>query len=331
MLADGSNILRAKFRKTAAGASARDLPERPKIALALGSGAARGWSHIGIVKRLRQASITPDIIAGTSIGALVAGCEAAGGLDELENFARGLTRRRVFTLLDLPWRGGGLIGGNKLADLLTDSLGDTRIEDLKRPFAAIATELATGHEIWLNRGNLVEAMRASYALPGIFPPVKINGKWLIDGAVVNPIPVSVCRAMGARFVIAVNLNADTIGSGTVIQNPERVAQQAVMETQSGDNAPAPHILRQWMTRKSPPSPGISTTLVAAYTISQDRLARSRMAGDPPDLVINLKAPDVNLFDFDKADVSIEAGEQAAEKALPELEAAITALAAQPGY
>lgn len=299
-------------------------PVKPKIAIALGSGSARGWAHIGVIKRLTKAGIVPDIIVGTSIGALVGGCEMAGILPELEEFALSLTRRRVFSLLDIPWGGGGLISGNKLSELMQDLLGDTRIETLPRKYAAVATELATGHEIWLTEGNLNTAMRASYALPGIFPPVKITNKWLIDGAVVNPIPVSVCRALGARYVIAVNLNTETIGTGTVIQNPRRSkstrkATKKKNKTQS---------IRQWLTGGgNEDGPGISTSLVAAYTISQDRLARSRMAGDPPDLVIAPKAPDIGLFDFDKARESIAAGERAVEIALGDIEHAMAALEA----
>lgn len=297
-------------------------PAKPKIAIALGSGSARGWAHIGVIKRLTEAGIVPDIIVGTSIGALVGGCEVAGILPELEEFALSLTRRRVFSLLDIPWGGGGLISGNKLSELMQDHLGETRIETLPRKYAAVATELATGHEIWLTEGNLNTAMRASYALPGIFPPVKITNKWMIDGAVVNPIPVSVCRALGARYVIAINLNTETIGTGTVIQNP-RSSKTSRKASKKKTNS-----IRQWLTGNgNDDGPGISTSLVAAYSISQDRLARSRMAGDPPDMVIAPKAPDVGLFDFDKAKESITAGELAVESALGEIEHAMAALQA----
>jgi NTE family protein len=268
----------------------------------------------------------PDIIVGTSIGALVGGCEIAGILPELEEFALSLTRRRVFALLDIPWSGGGLISGNKLTELLESHLGDTLIQTLPRKYAAVATELATGHEIWLTEGNLNNAMRASYALPGIFAPVKITNKWMIDGAVVNPIPVSVCRALGARYVIAINLNTETVGTGTVIQDPRR-GKSARKVTKKKNKAQS---IRQWLTGSgggSDEAPGISTSLVAAYTISQDRLARSRMAGDPPDMVIAPKAPDIGLFDFDKARESIAAGEQAVESALGELEHAMITLEA----
>jgi NTE family protein len=181
---------------------------KPKIGIALGAGVARGWTHIGVLRALSRAGIEPDIIAGTSIGALVGGCLAANRLDPLEDFARSLTRRRMLSLLDLRFRSSGLIGDSKLAELMRQQLADLRIEDLERTFVGVATELTTGHELWLHKGDLTQAIRASYALPGVFAPVAVDGRWLIDGALVNPVPVSVARALGARVVIAVNLNND---------------------------------------------------------------------------------------------------------------------------
>lgn len=181
---------------------------RPKIGIALGAGVARGWTHIGVLKALTRAGIEPDIIAGTSIGALVGGCHVAQKLEPLEAFARSLTRRRMVSLLDLRFRSSGLIGDAKLTALMREHLGDLRIEDIQRQFVGVATELTTGHELWLHQGNLIQAIRASYALPGVFAPVAVDGRWLIDGALVNPVPVSVARALGARVVIAINLNND---------------------------------------------------------------------------------------------------------------------------
>src|SRR5690606_22483552 len=198
-----------------------------KIGLALGAGAARGWAHIGVLRGLLDAGIVPDIVAGTSIGAVVGGCHVAGRLDEVEAFARSLTRRRVFGYLDFNMTGSGLITGQRLRDRLLEHLGDTSIESLDTRFTAVATEIGTGHEIWLSRGRLVDAIRASYALPGIFKPVNVGGRWLFDGALVNPVPVSVCRALGARYVIAVNLNADMVGRGTVVPHIDAGSEDAL--------------------------------------------------------------------------------------------------------
>ncbi len=192
-------------------------PTRPTIGLALGGGAARGFAHIGVMRTLAAHGIVPDVIVGTSIGAVVGGCYAAGQLDSLETWARSLTVRSVLGHLDVSLSGSGLIRGNHLARTAWKTRSPTRASTTCRSrFAAIATEFNTGHEIWLTRGRLTDALRASYALPGIFPPVLIGGRWLVDGALVNPVPVSAARALGARLVIAVNLNSDLFGRGTII-------------------------------------------------------------------------------------------------------------------
>ena len=180
----------------------------PRIGLALGAGVARGWSHIGVIKAMEAHGFKPDVIAGTSIGAVVGGAWASGGFDAIEVWARSLAKTNFFRFLDFKFLGGGLFGGKKLHDLMSNSFGNKNIEDLDIPFVAIATELMTGHEIWLDKGDLIDALDASFALPGVFEPIHIDGRWLADGALVNPVPVSVCRALGAELVIAVNLTED---------------------------------------------------------------------------------------------------------------------------
>ena len=308
-----------------------DVPDKhrsvmkPKIGIALGSGVARGWAHLGVLKRLGELGYEPDIVAGTSMGALIGGCYAAGTLRQLEAFALGLTRRRVFGLLDLTLSGSGLIAGTKLTNLLNKHLGHLKIEDLEKEFVGIATELATGHEIWLRQGPLVEAMQASYALPGILKPVNVGGVWLMDGALVNPIPVSVCRAMGARLVIAVNLNTDAFGAGTVIQNSGVNDEEDAEAANDTDSSFAATLKQRFFGRNSNPDPGISDIMMAAFNISQDRLARSRLAGDPPDVMITPRAGQIGIFDFDKAQESIEIGRDAVDKTLPYLEEAVEVL------
>ena len=290
-----------------------------KIGLALGGGAARGWAHIGVIRALMAAGIKPDIVAGTSMGAVVGGCHVAGRLDDLEDFARSLTKRRVFGYLDFNFSGTGLISGQKLCDRLDKHLADTRIESLDRRFTAVATEIGSGHEVWLSRGRLVDAIRASYALPGIFRPVKIDGRWLFDGALVNPIPVSVCRALGARYVIAVNLNFD-------ISSRSAAAAAAMDEiVSSGASTPeaspatekegvgARWLLTRQLFGKGEDVPGISTVMVDAFNIVQDRIARSRLAGDPPDALISPRLHGIGLFDFHNADELIKRGEIAARR------------------
>jgi NTE family protein len=297
----------------------------PSIGLALGGGAARGWAHIGVLRTLVAAGIVPDVIAGTSIGALVGGAWAAGRLDVLEDWARQITKRRVLSLMDFGI-GPGLIRGDRLADLMIRSLGDTNIEELDTRYAAIATELGSGHEIWLTRGRLIDAIRASYALPGVFSPVKLSGRWLIDGALVNPIPVSPARALGARVVIAVNLNSDAFGRGTVIQAP---AADPESET-APEPEPRKGTRLRWLLRtevlRDPTSPrGIGSVMMDAFNITQDRIARSRLAGDPPDVMVSPRLGNLGLFDFHRAEEAIRFGAEATERALSEITQTVAAL------
>jgi len=301
---------------------------KPKIGIALGGGAARGWSHIGVLKALAKAGLEPDIIAGTSIGAVVGGCYAAGELEALEEFARKLTRRRIFGFLDFNFGGTGLLNGQRLGSRLERHLQDVTIESLSREFVAVATEFGTGHEIWLKRGPLVDAMRASYALPGIFKPVKTGERWLFDGALVNPIPVSVCRAMGARVVIAVNLNWDAFGRGAVIPNIDIVEEAADEEPAQKESKSASRTVRELLGERGGP-PGMSSVMIDALNIIQDRIARSRLAGDPPDVTITPRLGSIGLFDFHRAGEAIERGEDAVEKELDDLGRALECLAPHP--
>ncbi|WP_343314246.1 patatin family protein [Brucella sp. BE17] len=277
---------------------AQEILEKPeikreprKIALALGGGAARGWAHIGVLRALDEAGIEIDMIAGTSIGALVGGCYLAGKLDELEEFARGLTRRRMFNLLDLTFRGSGLFGGMKLDGRLREHLDGLRIDELSRPFVAVCTELHTGHEIWLSTGPLVDAMRASYALPGVFEPVRWDGRVLVDGALVNPVPVSVCRAYEQRLVLAVNLHYDQYGRAAVIKHAQARQEGLPVAVRGEKEARL----------------GITGVMMEAFNIIQDRISRARMAGDPPDMSLMPVVGQVGLADFHRASEAIEAG------------------------
>jgi NTE family protein len=315
--------------RSAPGQTGEPQAKRLTIGLALGCGAARGFAHIGVLRTLLANGIRPDVVTGTSIGAVVAGFYAAGHLDAFEAWARELTRGRVFGYLDFSFSGSGLIGGNRLADELVRELGDVRFDELPVRVAAIATEVGTGHEIWLTRGRLADAMYASYALPGIFPPYRIGGRWLMDGALVNPVPVSAARSLGARLVIAVNLNADNFGRGTVIQNhgpdfDEDVAQPT---------EPPPENLRgkaeQLFRRRffgSPGKPGLSTVMVDAFNIVQDRITRTRLAADPPDTLLAPRLARFGVFDFHRADEAIKLGVDATEKALENIAEAMQALA-----
>jgi len=306
---------------------------KPTIGIALGGGAARGWAHIGVLKTLVAAGLEPDIVAGTSIGAVAGACYVTGRLTALEDFACTLTRRRIFGFLDINFAGSGLITGQRLNARLEQHLREFTIEQLERKFIAVATELGTGHEVWLNKGSLVNALQASFALPGIFRPVQINGRWLIDGALVNPIPVSVCRAHGARIVIAVNLSNDIFSKGAVIHDQGAFGDAlALAESVEGtelvgtNGRAAVHLLHRQIFGRTNGAPGMSAVMMDAINITQDRIARSRLAGDPPDITIGPKLGDIGLFDFHSACEAIELGARAAEKQIDEIKFAVRALA-----
>ena len=319
----------------ASDAPAKPVAARPSIGLALGGGAARGFAHIGVLRALIANGIVPDVIVGTSIGAVVGGCYAANQMDDLESWSRALTVRGVLSYLDINLSGSGLIRGDQLAKRLNVGLADQRIDDLPIRFAAIATEFNTGHEIWLTRGRLAEALRASYALPGIFPPVRIGGRWLVDGALVNPVPVSAARALGARLVIAVNLNADLFGRGTII-----ASHGSDDEDDAANAAPKSNGLRGMFTRDRAlrrqflgrrGRPGIPTVMVEAFNVMQDRITRARLAGDPPDVLISPRLGQIGWFDFHHAGEAIAIGADATEKAMAAVNEAVAALSQTNGF
>jgi NTE family protein len=307
-------------------------PGMPSVGLALGGGAARGWAHIGVIKALHEEGINPQIIAGTSIGAVVGGCHAAGKLDALEDWARSLTKRRVFSLMDISFGGAGIINGARLRKLLEADIGPLCIEDLPTRFSAVATELRTGHEIWLTKGRLVKAMRASYALPGIFEPVHIGGRWLMDGALVNPVPVSTARAMGARLVIGVNLQSDVYGRGTIVP----IHGTNDTDKDEGDALPDPSQKRMFSARSmfsrqvvnevTGGPPGIPTVMMEAFNIVQDRISRARLAGDPPDILLGPRLGRIGLFEFHRAAECIDFGREIVHKNIENIREAALALA-----
>jgi len=307
---------------------------RPSIGLVLGSGAARGFAHIGVIHALIEHGIKPDIVVGTSIGALVGGCYANNQLDQFETWARSLTLRRIIGYLDIRIGGSGLIGGGRLARRLAEAIGTTSIEELPVRFAAIATEVGTGHEIWLTRGALSLAMRASYALPGLFPPVRLGGRWLVDGALVNPVPVSAARAFGARVVIAVNLDADRFARGATIASHGSDASDETPDPSPGTPRNgflglrgifgAERTLRRQIFA-SDARPGFSTVMIEAFNIMQDRITRMRLAGDPPDVHITPHTGHVGWLAFPRAAEAIAAGKAATEKTLEPIADTIAAL------
>ena len=298
----------------------------PGIGLSLGSGMARGFAHIGVINALMRHGIQPSIVTGTSMGAVVGACYLAGRLPALEEWATSLNRMKILSYLDLRVRSAGMIGGKKLNKLLNEHFSDMYIEDLPHPFIAIASDLVTGHEVWLRKGSLIEAMSASFALPGVFPPVVRNGRLLVDGALVNPVPVAPAQAMGARMTIGVDLNTDIIGkaakpgqtystiAGFDLFDENDVPKEEQNRLKSG-------LARRLFSRKSD-SPSLFGVMVSALGIMQDRMTRSRLAGDPPDIHIKPQIGHIGLLEFEKAPELIALGEEAAEKSIPEIKEAM---------
>jgi NTE family protein len=287
----------------------------PRIGLALGGGIARGWSHIGVLRRFEEIGLVPDVICGTSMGALVGGFYLADELERLASVAGTLTRIRMLRLLDFAFGDSGMIGGKRLFKELNRIVGDLTIEELDTPFAAVAAELATGHETWLTHGRMLDAIRASVSLPGIFPPIKLHGRWLVDGALVNPVPVSVCRALGARMVIAVNLTGDTMGAVATPPPGDGRNGAAAPEAMRPNLMPA---MRQFLGAEIP-EPNFFNTMAASFNILLDRVTRGRLAGDPPDLSIVPRVGHIGLLDFHRAEEAIEEGAKAVDRIVPELQ------------
>lgn len=298
-----------------------------RIGLALGSGAARGWSHIGVIQALEERGVTPDVVCGTSIGALVGGAYAAGDLEDLDQWVRGLEWHDVVRLLDVSLE-GGLIEGRRLFHVLQGHLASTAIEDLPKAFAAVATNLYTGQEVWFRDGNLLDAVRASIALPGLFTPTVQEGEILVDGGLVNPVPVSLCRAMGAQLVIAVDLNAGLLGRH--LQDREQEARH-IAELSAGEVADestkgfmqaildGAMRIKDWVgTDEAEKLPTILEIMASSINIMQVRITRSRMAGDPADAVLTPRVSHLGLMEFHKAAEAIEAGRKAVERLWPEL-------------
>lgn len=279
---------------------------RPCLGIALGSGSARGWAHIGVLRALQDAGIEPDVVCGTSIGAFVGAAYASGDLDKLEAWAGGLSRSDVLGFFDVSLT-GGLIKGAKLLDFASTSFLDNTFADLDRPFACVATDLATGREIWLREGSVVDAVRASIALPGLFSPQLLDGRFLVDGGLVNPVPVSLCRVLDAEVVIAVDLGMD------ILTTLQRRNGKPVMASGGWRNA-----VGRWFGggEERPVQPSLADVVSNSIAIMQGRISRSRLAGEPADVLITPRLGQLNLLDYHRAGEAIAAGRKATEHMLP---------------
>jgi NTE family protein len=297
---------------------------KPRIGIALGSGGARGWCHIGALRALAEDGVEPDIVAGCSMGALVGAVYLAGKLDALETWARALTLRKAAGFLDVNLTSGGLIEGKRIVSFLASLQDDAPIESFAKPFTAIASDLATGREIWLQKGPILSAVRASIALPGIISPAKLDGRWLLDGGMTNPVPVSACRAMGADIVIAVNPNANVLephARKPAAPKEENGAMSADVFDKMFDQLPVG--VRQGLKAMTPRflssksgSPSYFDVLSGSIDIMTSQILRSRLAGDPPHVMIGTRLAHMSVLEFNRAEEAIQEGYDRTKKAMP---------------
>ena len=294
--------------------------DSPKIGLALGSGASRGWSHIGIIKALLREGIEPDIVCGTSVGAMIGACYLAGNLVKLENWVLSSTRTDVLKFFNVKLTQSGFVDGDRLKRFLYQYVArqDLQIQNLSKPFTAISTDLENGREFWFQEGGLADAVRASMALPGLFPAVRHEHRWLVDGGLVNPVPVSTCRALGADVVIAVNLNSDVIARRSHKKaEPDQRKKKGVL-----------HNIKQTTLEysssifpdggKHDDAPGLFAAITSSINIVQDRITRSRLAGDPAEVNISPKLAHIGMLEFHRAAEAIAEGENGVISALADI-------------
>ncbi|MCB1909017.1 MAG: patatin-like phospholipase RssA [Rhodocyclaceae bacterium] len=295
-----------------------------RIGLALGSGSARGWAHLGVLRALSADGIAPDLICGCSIGALVGAAAAAGDLDKLGAWVESLGWQDVLSLLDVSLR-SGLIRGGRLMEFFSSNFTDTSFDDLDLPFACVATDLLTGREVWLREGSVADAVRASIALPGLLTPVVRDGRLLVDGGLVNPVPVSLCRALGADVVIAVDLGSQLIGRAW------RHAGVEPAEADDGEPGWIGRLLARFGVagddRGASASgeenlPSLVSVMSTSVNIMQVRIARSRLAGEPADVLLSPRVGQIGMMDYHRGSEAIAEGEAAVQRMLPAIRFAL---------
>ena len=290
---------------------------RPTIGLVLGSGASRGWSHIGVVKALVAAGVEPDVVCGTSVGAMVGAAYLTGNLQKLEEWVLATTRTDVLRFFDVRLGKSGFVDTKRFRSFLETYVagGDRRIEDLPKKFAAVSTVLETGRETWLTEGDLAEAVLASLAMPGLFPAVRMQGRWLVDGGLVNPVPVTVCRALGAEVVIAVNLNTGRLTHQRAVEPPKPPATESNSVLQSFRQQASAILPNR---EKTDEPPGLFHAITSSIAVFQDRITRSRLAGDPADVLLSPRVGTIGMLEFHRAGEAIAEGERCVEDALEDI-------------
>lgn len=292
------------------------------IGLALGSGAARGICHFGVIKALLDENIRPEVICGSSVGALVGAAYATGHLKALETWFREQTARKFLGHLDINFfASGGIADGEQFIHFLKTEYGDYRIEDLPIPYAAVACDMNTGKEVWLTEGSIWDAVRASGAYPGLLTPVKREEQWLIDGGLVNPVPVTVCRAFGATHVIGVNLNHDLMSpkpTKTKEKKPLINLENTLLGKAGGRIKQAINERFSFNSTPKENTPGIFDVISCTVNIMQDRITRSRLAGDPADVIFSPRLGHIGFLELEKSEEIIAEGVQCVARNIDQL-------------
>lgn len=295
------------------------LEGKKEVSLVLGSGGARGLAHIGVIRWLEEHDYQIKSISGCSIGAAVGGIYAAGKLDEFEQWVRAIRRLDIISLLDIAWGTNGLVKGDKIIGTLIDLVGDRNIEDLPVSFTAVAADVTGEKEIWLKKGSLFDAIRASISLPMFFTPFSIGGVDLIDGGVLNPVPIAPTFGDHTDITIAVNL-----GGPAKIKTPKKLKAK---KTKSTDEKPSIFTdkIRHYISKLQSSMITDSVIDLNAYDIAnqafdamQGTIARLKLAAYPPDYTVEIARNACGTFDFDQASEIIELGYVAAEEALGSL-------------
>ena len=296
-------------------------PTAGRVAVVLGAGGARGLAQIGVIQAIEARGYEVAGIVGSSMGALVAGIHAAGGLDEYSRWARGLERSDVLRLLDFAFGHPGLIRGDRVMGVLRELVGDRLIEDLPIPFTAVATDLASQREVWLTRGNLFDAIRASIAIPMLFTPHVFEGRELVDGGLLSPMPIAATRLMRVDRVIAVDVSGPLGWAGAGIE--PRAHEITAGHEEAGSPRLRDRVADAWddwtgprsRSHKPAKSRGVMDLMARSLDTMQGQMARVQLAQDPPDLLIRISREVALFYEFWRAAELIDKGREAAEKAL----------------
>ncbi|MBW1750600.1 MAG: patatin-like phospholipase RssA [Deltaproteobacteria bacterium] len=298
-----------------------DTSKKPTVGFALGGGSSRGWAHIGIIHALSEIGIEADIVCGCSIGSIVGASYLAGNLDSLEQWVCSLTQIEVAKFFELNLSLQGFVDIERLQTFFTKYIcrENTQFKDLSKTFATVSTDLETGREIWFTEGPVLNSVWASISLPGLFPPIQNQGRWLVDGGLVNPVPVSVCRALGADIVIAVNLNGDIVGKHFITKNQtkEDKSDNVFSTLKKSMRSYSDLFFEKIKEKDSPPS--LLDAITSSINITQDRITRSRMAGDPPNILLSPKLAHIGLLEFYRAKEAIQEGKNCVKRMLPEIQ------------